>query len=228
MDLDPGQKRALLAANELLAGASPETVTQVDAMAKHTTCEAGRVLFEPEQSGQVLFFLKRGREQLYRLSPDGKKLVVGEVEPGSFFGEMAVLGQGMAGSFAEATEDSVLCALSRTDVQSLLRREPEMAARVIERLAQRLSEAEARLETQAYQRLEARLASVLLRRRDPKDDVVRDISQQELAEFVGASCESVTRSLQQMAKDGLLEPGRRQIDLLDLSGIQALTRSAEA
>ena len=88
-------------------------------------------------------------------------------------------------------------------------------------------EAEERLETLAYQRLEARLASALLQRRDPADDVVRNLSQQELAEIVGASRESVTRCLHQMAAESLLKPGRRQVQLLDVPGVEALTRSSD-
>lgn len=216
------EKQALLAANELFADITDEALAELQTMTRLSSCPAGQLLYEPGESGEVLFFLKRGHVHIYRLSLDGRKLIVGDIKSGSFFGEMTALGQGMAGNFAEAAEDSLVCAMSRTDVQNLLRRDPEIAARLIERLAQRLYEAEARLETLAYQRLDARLASVLLRERSP-DDTVHGLTQQDLAEMVGASRETVSRALKELAGRKLLKPGRRQVRLLDVAALQALT-----
>ena len=167
-ELAAAEKRALLAANELFRDLGDDTLAEVDAMTNLTTCPAGRVLYEPQGGDEVLFLLKKGHVQLYRLNTEGKKLTVGDVKPGSFFGEMSVLGQRMSGSFAEATQDSLVCAMSRADVSRMLRHHPDIADRVIEHLAARLRDAEVRLETLAYQRLEARLASVLLRECDPR------------------------------------------------------------
>ena len=135
---------------------------------------------------------------------------------------MALLGQGMSGNFAEATEDSLICAMSRTDILDLFRRYPDVSLRVVDRLAQRLQEAESRLEVLAYQRLEARLASALLHECDPEDHTVHGLSQQDLAEIVGASRESVTRLLNQMAKNDVVRISRRTIVLLDVDALRAL------
>ncbi len=102
-ELAAAEKRALLAANELFRDLGDDTLAEVDAMTNLTTCPAGRVLYEPQGGDEVLFLLKKGHVQLYRLNTEGKKLTVGDVKPGSFFGEISVLGQGMSGSFAEAT-----------------------------------------------------------------------------------------------------------------------------
>lgn len=224
-ELEASAKRTLLAANELFHDLDDDVLAEVEAMTNLSTCPAGQIIFEPEQSGEVLFFLKQGRVQIYRLNADGKKLIVGDAKPGTFFGEMSLLGQGMSGSFAEATRDSLICAMSRADILQLLRMHPDIAERVIGHLAARLGEAEIRLETLAYQRLEARLASVLLRERDPADGTVRGRTQQDLADMVGATRESVTRVLNQMAKQGLVELSRRQIRLLQPD---ALRRVIEA
>ena len=196
-------------------------------MTSATTCTAGQVLLEPRASSEVLFLLKKGRVQLYRLSAEGKKLIVAEVKPGGVFGEMAVLGQTMGESFAEAAEDSLLCAMSRTDVQRLLHEHPDIALHVVEHLARRLRDAEAQLETLAYDRLEARLAAVLLREVDSRDQCVRGLSQQEIAEMIGSTRESVTRLLNQMARQGLITIQRREIRIVDAAQVRALMESTE-
>ncbi len=221
------EKRTLLAANELFTGLDDDVMAEVEAMTSLTTCRAGQLIYEPEQTGEVLFFLKQGHVQIYRISADGKKLIVSDVKPGSFFGEMSLLGQAMAGNFAEANRDSLICAMSRGDVHNLLSAHPPIAERVIEHLASRLQSAEARLETLAYQRLEARLASALLRECDPENNTVRGFTQQDLADMVGASRESVTRLLNQMAKANIVELKRRMIRLLDPQALRDMTSTPE-
>ncbi len=225
-ELSAAEKRTLLAANELFQNLDDDVLAEVEAMTNVSTCSAGQTIFEPGRGGEVLFFLKKGHVQIYRLTPDGKKLIVSDVKAGTFFGEMSLLGQAMSGGFAEATQDSLICAMSRTDVLQLLQSHPAIAERVITHLAARLQQAEARLETQAYQRLEARLASVLLREYDPSDGTVTGLTQQDLAEMVGASRESVTRLLNQMAKSDLVQLSRRQIRLLKPDDLKKLTESS--
>jgi CRP-like cAMP-binding protein len=104
----------------------------------------------PEESGEVLFLLKKGRVQLYRLSPGGKKLVVATLGPGAIFGEMSLVGQGMHNTFAEAVDDCMLCVMSRADVERLMREKPEVAFRFAEALGDRLSQVEERLEEIAF------------------------------------------------------------------------------
>ena len=216
-ELERTAKRTLLAANELFRDLGDDVMAEVEAMTNVTTCPAGQRIFEPGETGEVLFFLKAGRVQLYRLTPEGKRLIIDDVKPGAFFGEMALLGQALAGSFAEATKDSLICAMSRSDVLQLLHDQPDVALRLIGRQAQQLQEARSRLETMAYQRLEARLEKC-----QPGDETVSGLTQQELGEMLGASRESVTRLLTQLAKAGMVEVKRREIRLTDVPALQTL------
>lgn len=215
-------KAKLLAANELFQNLDAAAMAEVSAMTDVSTCPAGQVLFGPENSGEVLFFLKKGHIQIYKLNADGKKLVLHELKAGSFFGEMFVLGQGMAENYAEATEESLICAMSRADVYALLRAKPEVAIGVIDHLAERVKSAESRLETLAHEGLEARVAQVLLQECDSEDMFVRGLSQQDLAERVAATRESVTRMLNQMARNDLVKLGRRKIEVLDVDAVRKL------
>ncbi len=219
-------KTRLLAANELFKDLDADAMAQVAEMTEVTTSPAGQTVFGPENTGEVLFFLKQGRIQIYKLNSDGKKLVLHDLKPGSFFGEMFTLGQGMADNYAESTEDSVICAMSRSDVYALLEARPNVALRVIDHLAERVRRSEAQLETLAHERLDARLALVLLRECDPTDHVVSGLSQQDLAERVGATRESVTRLLNQMARDDIVKIGRRKITLLDPERVRRLVEQS--
>ena len=57
--------------------------------------QSGHVFYRPGEPGEVLFIIKSGAAQLYRMSPDGQKFVFAHLMAQSFFGEMSFLGQRM-------------------------------------------------------------------------------------------------------------------------------------
>ena len=188
-----------------------------------TSCRRGKILYMPEDTSEVLFLLKKGRVQLYRISPDGKKLVIATVGPGSFFGEMALIGQGMHNSFAEAVEECVLCVMSRDDVENLLITKPRVALRIFEALGRRLREAEVRLEEIAFKGIPARLASLLLQLADEQGrDTVEGLTHQDLGEQIGTYRETTTQTLNTFKAEGLVEIGRKRITILDREGLEQI------
>jgi CRP/FNR family cyclic AMP-dependent transcriptional regulator len=107
-----------------------------------TTCAPGRVFYSPDETGEVLFLLKKGRVNLYRLSPDGKKLILAELGSGAIFGEMSFIGQGMHNTFAESVTDCTICVMSREDIKRIIQENPPIALRFLEAMAQRLQKAD--------------------------------------------------------------------------------------
>jgi CRP/FNR family cyclic AMP-dependent transcriptional regulator len=196
-------------------------------LAESTTmvsCERGRVFYTPDEPGEVVFILKRGRVDLYRIAADGRKLVVTTLGPHTIFGEMGLLGQGMYGCYAEATEDSLICVLSRADLQALIRRNPEVGLRLLAELGTRLREREAELESLAFRGLPARLAMLLLREADIYG-TIDGYSHQELAERLGTYRETVSQLLGRFRGEGLVAVEPRRIRLLDRRGLEAYAES---
>ena len=101
------------------------------------------------------------------VAEEGKKLVTATLEPGSVFGEMALAGQGMNGSFAEAAEDCDLCLMSRADIQRVSHEYPTVALQLLEGMARRLDDAEERRAGVAYKSVPDRIAATLLRLSGP-------------------------------------------------------------
>ena len=184
--------------------------------------ERGSTIYEPGTSGERLFILKEGRARLYRLSGDGRKLVLTIAQPGTTFGEMAMLGQFMAGTYAEPVDTCLVCVMTREDLEEIVSQHPPVAMRVITLLARRLQKAEQKLEQVAFQPIAARVAEALLDLANERDEV-EGFSQQELAEVVGASRESVTRTLVEFKQARLVAIRRRCIRILDRSGLELRT-----
>jgi CRP-like cAMP-binding protein len=203
-----------------------EEIEEIDRATTMSTCRRGRIFYMPEDTSEVLFLLKEGRVQLYRISPDGKKLVIDTIGPGAIFGEMALIGQGMHNTFAEATEECVLCIMSREDVERLLVTKPKVALRIFEELGNRLKETEARLEEIAFKGIPARLASFLLQLADEHDgDTIVGMTHQDLGEQIGTYRETTTQTLNIFKADGLIDIGRKRIIILDREGLARIAES---
>jgi CRP-like cAMP-binding protein len=201
---------------------SQREVEEIDRSATMTTCEQGRVFYAPDEMGEVLFLLKKGRVQLYRLSPEGKKLVVAIMEPGSIFGEMSIVGQGMHNTFAESIEDCTLCVMSRVDVERILMEKPSVALRFMEAMAHRLQETESQLEDLAFKGIPSRLAALLLKLTEKDDQtLVKGFSHQDLAEMLGTYRETTTQILNDFKSQGWIVIGRKRIEILDRDALDA-------
>lgn len=190
------------------------------------TCQKGRIIYSPGQSDEVLYLLKRGSVELYRLSRDGKKLVIARLGDHTFFGEMSLLGQGMYQSFAEATSDSLLCAMSRSDVEQLILAKPVVGLRILEALGKRLSELEMMLEGAVFKRLSSRIAAVLLQlSEEQRSDRISGLTHQKLAEIVGSTRETVTQILNELKAKGYIEIGRTEVEILKQPDLRTLAEA---
>lgn len=190
----------------------------------------GRVFYRPEETSEVLFILKEGRVQLYRISPEGKKLVITTLGPHTLFGEMPLLGAKMHNTFAEAIEDCLIMVMSRPDLERLILAKPQVALRILDVTGKRLREAEERLENMAFKGIPARLASLLLRLAEEQDPAgsgneILGLTHQDLAESVGTYRETATQVLNDLKTNGLIEIGRKRIAILDREGLEAVANS---
>lgn len=205
------RKIGYLSTIDIFRDMTPDDLAALDRMTRMNTVQRGQILYAPGETGEMLFLLKRGRVQLYKLSVDGRKLILATLGPETFFGDMSLLGQQMASAFAEAVEDSTVCLMTRDDVEALLLRKPQVALRLLEAMGRRLLETEGRLEDVAFKRVPARVAGLLLRLAEGESGGEVHQSHQELAETLGVYRETVTNALDRLKEAGAIEIGRRRI-----------------
>jgi len=208
-------KLDFLSAIEIFQDLTRDEMEAMDRAITMNTCQQGKLFYIPGDTGEVLFLLKSGRVQVYRLSPEGKKLIVATLGPGAIFGEMSLVGQGMHNTFAEAAEDCILCVMSRPDVEHLITSKPQVALRFIEAIGKRLTEAESRLEETTFKSIPARLAGLLLRLADASGPVIDGYTHQDLAEMLGTYRETVTLSLNEFKSLGAIVTSRKRIEIQD-------------
>jgi CRP/FNR family cyclic AMP-dependent transcriptional regulator len=222
MASDVRTKVGYLKTVEIFRDLSDEELEALESSVSTIPCAAGKIFYGPEDSGEALFIIKEGRVQLYRISPEGRKLVTSTLGPGTIFGEMTLIGQGMYDSFAEATGECSVCKMERSDVERLLLEKPEVALRILEVIGRRLLEVEARLEDIAFKTVAGRLASLLLRLMREQGRSIRGLTHQNLADDIGTHRETATQTLTRFRSEGLVDTGRKRIEILDPEGLQLI------
>lgn len=213
-------KIELLSAMEIFKDLSEEEVGALMSKATMSTARKGAKFYGADGGPEVLFLLKEGRVELYRLSPEGKRLTLAIVEKGEFFGEMSLTGQRLVDTYAVALEDSVICALSRHDFESLILEHPQVALRLIEALARRLQEAQDSLKGMAFMDVTGRVAELLLKLAGAESNAIEGYSHQDLAAMVGCLRESLTAVLDEFKKSGALAVGRKRIEITDRAQLE--------
>jgi len=220
---------------EIFQDLSPQEISDLSAHAPMRSVPPKTLLWSPLEPHRVLFIVKAGLVRLYRISPEGRRLTLAILGPGSLFGDMALIGQRMGEGFAEAVEASVLCLMSEDDVRSMLLADPRIATRIAEGLGRRLAEVEQRLADTVLKTAPQRVAAVLCRlaaapapqsalfARRPE---VR-LTHEQLAELVGTTRETTTKLLGELRDAGLVALRRGGIVVLDLDRLASFSSRHE-
>ena len=219
----PDFKLRHLSTIDIFRDLEPEILTWLAAHTTMVTARRGQHVYTPGETSEALFLLKTGRVRIYRLTIDGKKLVLSTLEPHTFFGDMPLAGQRMYGTYAEAVEDCFICVLGRADLERLIQTCPQVAIRLLDIVGQRLVEAETVIEDFAFKGVPARLATLLLRLSAGADGgEVTNYTHQDLADMVGTYRETTTLALDDFKRRGLVELGRKRIRILDRDRLAAV------
>lgn len=128
---EPSLKLHLLSKVDIFRDLSQDEIHTIEGMVNMVTCKKGYIFYRPEEEAEVLFLLKKGKVQVYSITSEGKRLIIETISPGTFFGEMPLTAQSMHQAFAEANEDSLICVLSRGDMERLLLEKPQVALRLV-------------------------------------------------------------------------------------------------
>lgn len=187
------------------------------------------IFYMPDDPGEVLFILKKGRVQLYRMSPDGRKLVFIILHPGAIFGHMALVGQHLYHTYAQAVDDCTICIWNREQVEQAFIQKPQIAFRFLEAVGERLGQVEERLAEVTFDPISTRLAILLLRldRNGDGTGKLTGYTHQYLADMLGTYRETTTQILNQFKGQSLIRIGRKTIEILDEAGLKQIATSSE-
>ncbi len=188
---------------------------------------AGEVVFDEGQPSDALFVIQSGHVELHRRALDGER-VIARHGPGEFFGEIAVLLGRPRTSRAIAATDARLLQLDRATFESMCSERPEIALRVIQRLAERAIELEQRLTALGVDDLMRPVVRVLLRRAAPGEKSAHiETTLRKLANEAGLRLIEAHRALNQLLDQKLLRLVDDALEVRDLEALAAVLDPGE-
>ena len=215
-------KIGYLKESALFNGMPSSDIDEISDSIEMTNYPKGKIIYQPDDPGDILFILKKGRVRIYRLSSSGKELTLTELGSGTIFGEMSLFGQTMYGSFAEAIEDCVICVIDRVRATQMLKEKPFISLKLAEILGKRLLSAENKLESIALRDVPKRLASLLIELfiSDEGSPKAYRYTHEDLAKMIGTSRESVTLALADFKNRGWISVNDHHITLTETEAIK--------
>lgn len=182
----------------------------------------GSVLFKAGDVGDCLYVVLSGRVKLSRHADDGREVVIALLGPSDHFGEVAVLESCPRTATATVVTDAQLARLHKADFDRWLIRSPQASQHLLRVVARQIRVSQAALNELLFVDVSGRVAKQLMQLAGQfgvvEDDGIRvehDLTQAELARFVGASRESVNRVLGRFASRGWIRLGKTFIVILD-------------
>ena len=162
----------------------------------------GSVLFAEGDEGDQLYVIAEGKLKLGTSSGDGRENLLSILGPGEMFGELSLFDPGPRTSTATAVTDAKLLSLGQEKLLPWLAENPKVALQLLARLAQRLRRTNEAVGDLVFSDVPGRVAKALIdlgERFGKKTDdglfVHHDLTQEELAQLVGASRETVNKAL---------------------------------
>lgn len=205
----------------LFSGLDDETATRYASALAWRTYAANELVIDMDDTSTDVLFVVGGNVRVIHRAEDGKQVILGELGPGTVFGEMAAI-DGVARSASVTTlEPTRIATLPASVFMEMLTSQPEVCRRILEMLVKRVRTLNRQLSEHAYLTAVERLYAELLRLSRPRasHDGQRSISppptQQDLAERIGSRREVVSRALGALEKDKLVEKTRGALVLPD-------------
>lgn len=191
----------------------------------------GGVLFAEGDEGDHLYVIVEGKLKLGTSSGDGRENLLSILGPGEMFGELSLFDPGPRTATATAITDSQVLGLGHTDLNPWLAGRPEVSKSLLQALAHRLRRTNETMSDLVFADVPGRVAKALLELGEKfgtkTNDglyVHHDLTQEELAQLVGASRETVNKALADFASRGWVKLETRSVEILDVERLSKRAR----
>ena len=206
----------------LFSALDPEAAAALRAASSQVRLAKGQILFHEGDQGDRLYVVEEGKVKLGTTSSDGRETLLAVVGPGEMIGELSLFDPGPRTATATALTDTVVRGLGHTALRPWLAGRPEVAEPLLRALARRLRRTNEAMSDLVFSDVPGRVAKALIdlgeRFGEPSPaglQVTHDMTQEELAQLVGASRETVNKALADFAHRGWIKLESRSVTIYD-------------
>jgi CRP/FNR family transcriptional regulator, cyclic AMP receptor protein len=216
-----------LATVPLLSRIAPDELRRFAEIVREKPYSKGTVILFEDTPGDSLFIVREGRVKVVLVAEDGREVILGVLGVGEHFGELSLIDDQPRSAHVIAMDDSTLLVLRQEDFKQRVETSPAVAWALLTELSRRLRRADGKIGGLVLLDVPGRVARLLLDAADESggDTIDKPLTHQVIAQMIGASRETVSRTMRDFQDAGLLSVQRRRITIRDRA---ALTARAQA
>jgi len=216
------QTADFLATIPLFSGLPPEELERFAELTRERSYPKGSVILFQDDPGDSLFVLRDGRVKVVLIGEDGREVILGVLEPGAHFGELALIDDQPRSAHVIAMEDAQLLVLRREDFKRRVEANPVVAWALLTELSRRLRRADVKIGGLVLLDVPGRIARLLLDLADESgsEQIEKPLTHQTIAQMIGASRETVSRAMKEFQDAGLIRVERRRISVGDREALE--------
>lgn len=206
----------------LFSDLSAAEIKKIDKISFTKEVPGDEILFFENESGEAIYLILSGIVKISKISASGREKTLAILESGDFFGEMSLLDGGTRSATAQVLQKARLLVIHRQDFLRVLHNYPGIASKIISVLSRRLRETNRQLENAYFKTVTEKVKDLLRKIGREKGEEVETgtlieqrLTHQELANLVGASRESITRTLNDLQAEGWLEIKGKSLLIID-------------
>src|SRR5512133_694623 len=189
------QTADFLSSVPMFSGLQRDELLKFAELTRERTYPKGSVILFQGDPGDSLYVLRQGRAKVVLADEDGREVILGVLEPGAHFGELALIDDQPRSAHVIAMEDAQLLILRREDFRRRVEANPSVAWALLTELSRRLRRADVKIG-----------GLVLLDVADEagSNAIERPLTHQTIAQMIGASRETVSRAMKEFQDAGLI------------------------
>ena len=207
---------------------SPADLQRVVEVVREKSYPRNSVILFEDDPGDALYVVAQGQVKVVLIGDDGREVILSVLGPGEFFGEMSLLDDEPRSAHVIAMEESDLLVLRREDFEGILTEHPKIALALLRELTRRLRRADEKVGALVLLDVTGRVARLLLELADDSggDRITRRLTHHTIAQMVGSSRETVSRTMRDLVSRGHIAVSRREIQIRDRAALQAASGQA--
>src|SRR6476469_2225345 len=216
------QTADFLATVPLFSGLQRDEIQKFAELMRERSYPKGSVILFQDDPGDSLFVLRSGRVKVVLIGEDGRAVILGVLEPGAHFGELALIDDQPRSAHVIAMEDANLLILRREDFRRRVEANPSVAWALLTELSRRLRRADVKIGGLVLLDVPGRIARLLLDLADEagSNAIDKPLTHQTIAQMIGASRETVSRAMKEFQDAGLITVERRRSAVGDRDALE--------
>lgn len=214
----------------MFSGLNKEELELLSRYEVEKTYQKGEVIFMEGDPGEAVYYIKSGKIKLYKTSLEGREVTLNILGPGSIFAEVTMFNNLEYPATAMVLEDVLVGMIRNDDLEKIVRENGNIALSLIKELNRRLYYAQVKIKDMALHDVNGRVAKVLLdlayrygKKNSRGIQIDLKMTKTEIANIVGTSRETVSRSLSQLKSDEIIDMQGKLVYIKSLEDLEELS-----